>query len=1041
MIPLKKIMLLWLLACFSWQLVAQETTVFTEANQHFKKGKEHFEVGLYGKAQSEFKKTVHLLQPVNEAESDLLKMQAELHYAKSAVRLNLPDGEKLMLDFIRNYSPDPISNQALIELANYYYDQKDYEKAIEYFSSIPSYNLTKDQRSEVKFKMGYALFVKKKFPQAKAAFEPIRDIQNEYFYPTNYYLGLCYFFESNYDKALRQFKLVERSKKFGSHIPYYQAQILFAEARYDELIQYAEPKLNQGGLRKTKEIHQLVGQAYFEKGQYAKALPHLEFYAERSGKLREEEFYQLGFAQYQMGNYQKAIRNFEQLIGVESPLAQSALYTLGDLYLKSNDKNSARNVFGQAAKMTHDLGIQEEALFNFAKLSYELKFDRDALTALQSIRPGTKYYTDAQTLMSELFLNTRDYERAMEVIEKMPNKTPSIREAYQKVVYMLGLQRYKEGKLQEAEALFQKSQQTPIDPTTNALASYWLGEMAYDQKDYDKSIRLTNQFLTLAQGLNNLPDDASIHTANYRQAYSYLKQKNYVTAQNYFGDAINGIKRNQTFIQNDYIKNQVLGDAVLRAGDCSFKRNQYNDAIGYYNEAINRRYAGFVYALYQKAIIEGLRGNTADKLVALEEIARSYPRSEFADDALFQAGITYQEIGQLNQAVQPFQQLVQNHKTSPLINQSLIRLGLISYNQGNLETAINYYKRIFQNNPEPAEAQSALTALEEIYINDLGEPDKYFAFLETIPGYKVEGTSKDSINFRAAEAQFENGNYERAITAYSDYLRKFPNGRHRLLAYFRRGDSYTVLKNYSKALPDYEYVVSRGPSKYYVKALEKAAIIAYNHEQNFNKSFDLYAKLESAATNEDMRFEAQLGGLRSAYRINNRQAVYNLAGKVTNSASASQQQKATANFYLGKIAFDQNDLDNALAAFNKVVQLSDNEQTAEARYLIALIYYQRGNYDTAQQLCINANQESSNYPYWVAKTIILLSDVLKAKGDLYNARAALEALLENYKGDAQLIAEAQQKLQVINNQINASSRLSAPSDADSVIEFEDDGSN
>ena len=119
----------------------------------------------------------------------------------------------------------------------------------------------------------------------------------------------------------------------------------------------------------------------------------------------------------------------------------------------------------------------------------------------------------------------------------------------------------------------------------------------------------------------------------------------------------------------------------MRAGDGLFKRNQYNDAIKFYNEAVDRRYKGFVYALYQKAIIEGLRGNTVDKIVALEDIVEKYPKSEYTDEALLQLGITYQEIGKLSEATQPLKKLVNEFKgKSGNINQGLIRLGLITYN-------------------------------------------------------------------------------------------------------------------------------------------------------------------------------------------------------------------------------------------------------------------------------------------------------------------------------------------------------------------------
>jgi len=414
-------------------------------------------------------------------------------------------------------------------------------------------------------------------------------------------------------------------------------------------------------------------------------------------------------------------------------------------------------------------------------------------------------------------------------LESMPSLTPDLREAYQKVAYYRGVQLYREGSMEEAASLFRKSLQMPIDPAIKAMAIFWQGDMAYRNGQYQQSIQLLNQFLTLSRAVSqrDLSEEASVYMANYTQGYNYLKQENYTGALGYFQEAVAGIKRNEPFIQNPVIEEQILGDATLRAGDALFKRNQYNQAVGFYDEAIARRYPDFEYALYQKAIIEGLRGQVTDKILALEQLIQDHPQSEFTDDALYQLAITYQDLGQLSNATRPLEQLIREFgERSDLLNSALIRLGLINYNQGNLQQAIAYYKQVFSNNPESAESSAALRALEEIYINDLGDPDGYFAFLRTIPGYDVKDTAQDSITFRAAEIQFENGNYDRAVSAFTNYIARFPNTKpiNLILAHYRRADAYAALKQYSNALLDYEYVVNQGSSKYYVKALEKAAI-------------------------------------------------------------------------------------------------------------------------------------------------------------------------------------------------------------------------
>jgi len=1033
----KNIIILWVcLMGIASHVLAQETTVFTDPNLSYKKGMEFFNKGLFGAAKAEFQDAMQAIKLENEPEYRDLQMRSELFAAKCAIRLQHPDSEKLMVDFIRKYSPEPIASQAVIEAANYYYNDKQYKKALEFLDLIVTSDLSAEQRSEVLFKKGYVYFVNKKFSEAKEAFRQIKETKNEFYYPSNYYYGMTQFFEGNYNEATKSFEKVSASKKYKSHIPYYLAQIYFAEGSYDQLINYAVPKVNDPGVRNRKEINQLIGQAYFEKRMYPDALPYLEQYADGAGKMREEDFYQLAFTQYQTGHYEAAAENFEQLSSTDSKMGQNALYNLADCYIRMNQKEDARNAFGAVSRMNYDPVIQEEALFNFGKLSYELNQDRDAITAFQKIPQGSRYYFEAQELMGEVFLNTRDYSRALKIMDDMPNLTPQMQETYQKVAYLRGLQLYSDGNTEQAKKYFTKAIQMRANYEYGGLANFWLGDIAHKEGQYPQSMRHIDEYLTVATSIRNLPDEASVAMANYTQGYNLLKQKDYNRAAGYFQNAVSDIRRNSVVIQNDIIKKQVLADAVLRSGDALFKLNQYDNAITFYNEAIQSRYKGFVYALYQKAIIEGLRGQTQGKIIALEDIVQKYPKSEYTDDALLQLGITYQEQGRFKQAKQPLNQLVSRYRgKSDLINQGLIRLGLITYNEGNATGALEHYKEVFDNNPTAKESEDALAAIKEIYVNDLGQTDAYFAFLRSIK-YDVDDAEKEAVSFRSAEAQFENGNYPRAIDGFTRYLRQYPNGRNQIVALYHRGDSYSVQKQFSNALRDYETVVQKGQSKYYVKALEKAAIIAYNHEQDFRRAYDLYTELEKSASSEDRIFEAQLGALRSAYRIGNTTAVYRLAEQVAGNPRASQDQNAAANFYLGKVAYDQKDYNNALPAFEIVKANSDNELTAEARYLAAYIVYQRRDLERATEMLRQASRANSSYPNWMARCVILLSDVYSEKGDFFRAKATLEALLANYNEDQELVREAQKKLEVLKKKEEANNRI-LKEDKNSLLELDE----
>lgn len=1001
-------------------LFAQQTTVFTEANLSYKRGVDFYNQRLFGLAQKEFRTAMDLLRPVNEPEWGALKTDAELYHAKCAVRLQQPEAEKQVFDFLRNQAPAPESSQAALEIGNYYFESKKYDEALAYYDLAPTGAASGGMRDEIRFKQGYSYFVTKRFTQAKTSFSGLKEnTKSEWYYPANYYYGCCTFFEGKYDEAAKAFQRCEQSKEYSRNVPYYLTQIYFAKKQYDLVISYGGTKAKDDNLRNRPELNQLVGQAYFEKGDFKRSLPYLEYAATNGVALRSVDYYQLGYTQYQNGFYKQAISNFEAQTkqDKDNAMGQNGLYHLADCYLRTNNKFAARTAFGQASALNFDPSVKDDALFNYAKLSYELKYDRDALVALQNIQPTSRYYEDAQALLGELFLNTRDYDRAIANLEGVKNRTPRLNEIYQQVCYLRGLQLYQGGQHDEARRFFNKSLENPINKRTAALCSFWLGSISNEKAEYTFSKNHIASFLNQAKSYNDLPEESNLTMGQYIQGYNLLKQNDYANALTNFKASVEGLKRNIKTIQSDQIKSGVLGDAVLRTGDCHFKRNQYKDALSYYNEAIDKKYDGFEYAIYQKAIIKGLTGEPLDKVIALEDLVTKYPNSRYTDDALFQIGDTYTEMGRLDQAVAPFKRITTDFRgKSSLVNKALLKLGLISYNQGNTSAALNYYKQVFTNNPDNTEAKDALTAIEEIYVRDLNRPDEYFAFLATVPGYNVNTAAKDSVTFQSAEIQYQNGRYSQAIEGLTNYLAQYPNGRYTLPAYFLRGESYAnrSIAKYDMAQKDYAFVVGKGPSSYYAKAAEKAALLAFN-AKDYPGTLEYARKWEEASVSEASRFEAQVLVMRAAYATTNSAVLTEYAQKVSAATLASPEQVATANYYLGKMAYDRGDFARAQPYLQRVTQNSTTEIMAESYHLQAQILYRQRNYAQAEELIGTANQASAGYDDWIARNLILISDVYVAKGDNSSASAALEAVLENFKGDPKIVAEAREKYNKLNN--------------------------
>ncbi len=109
----------------------------------------------------------------------------------------------------------------------------------------------------------------------------------------------------------------------------------------------------------------------------------------------------------------------------------------------------------------------------------------------------------------------------------------------------------------------------------------------------------------------------------------------------------------------------------------------------------------------------------------------------------------------------------------------------------------------------------------------------------------------------------------------------------------------------------------------------------------------------------------------------------------------------------------------------RVSARESNVQGAESRYTISYIYYLQRELNIARELCMSHLKTSKNYETWVAKGLMLLSDISFEQGDLFNARAALETLLENYKSDKnpEILSEAREKLELIAELESEESRI------------------
>ncbi len=1018
--------------------LGQKSLIYDDINRSYKKGLELFDHEKYVVAQKQFDR---ILSSVGKGDGTLapssplalIIMNAEYYRALCAVELYNNDADALLIQFIeKNYESTKV-RLAYYQLGRYYFLTKKCKKAIPWLEKVELTDLTQVQITEFKFQSGYCYFFVKDLKNAKRLFAEIKDIKNKYYYPANYYYGYIALMQKNYNDALNSFLKIAPSKMYGRTAPFFICQTYYGKKDYDNLIKYAETYINDPKLKNYNEINFLAGNGYFEKGDYNKAVTHLKIYIDNSHKASREDIYRFAFAQYQIGNYEDAIKKFLGMTKVNDSLSQNVLYNIADCYLKTNDKQNARNAFSTAANMQNDPMITEMSSFYYAKLSFELGFHKLAINAIQKFitkYPKSDRKVAAQELLTDIFLTTRDYKEAIRIIESVKDKSPKIILAYQKVAYYQAVLYFRDRKYTKAISHFELSLKNPVEIELQALSYFWKGEIFFMQKKYKKAAADLSRYKTLTKLTEDIPKGSSLAKANYTLGYCYLKQSNFRNGLGHFLECI-------TLLQEEgkIAHNKVLIDATQRTADAYFMLKNYPKAIEYYDMTIENKYPGSDYAYYQKGILHGLSNEHNAKIAAMAMIKQEFPNSIYNDDAIFEIGNSYLLTDRPREALESFNSILTHYPNSNYVRKCYVNLGLIYFNLNEIENALTYYKEVVQKYPKSHESREAVLGIKALYIS-IGKAEEYIHFLESVPDVKISASEVDSVTYLAAETIFKKGDCNASIISFSDYLQKFPDGFFALEVHFYRGECYYSVKNYKKGLQDYDYVINEPKYLFTEQSLLKAARINYFINKDYGTAMGHYKKLHEIAAYKENQYEALFGILRSAYYTNQQHDVFTYAPLIESSELATVEDKLELYYYLGMVAMQNNNLDTAMLEFTKIVEAANNERAAESKYNIAIIQFKRGDFESSIASCFSVIKQVPSYYYWVIKSYILLADNYTEKGEIFQAKATLQSIIDNYKDD-ELLNIAEEKLfKIMEIEREAAKIESDTSLPDSLLDIE-----
>ena len=130
---------------------------------------------------------------------------------------------------------------------------------------------------------------------------------------------------------------------------------------------------------------------------------------------------------------------------------------------------------------------------------------------------------------------------------------------------------------------------------------------------------------------------------------------------------------------------------------------------------------------------------------------------------------------------------------------------------------------------------------------------------------------------------------------------------------------------------------------------------------------------------------------------------------------SAEDDIAKAHLYTGLVLLREGNSTEAAKEMNLSALKSQTATGAEAQYNLAQLQYKAKKYDKAIESAFDVINNRSSYDYWVAKSFIVLADAYAGKGDDFQAKSTLESIIENYKGEDDIIPSAKERLQKLNN--------------------------
>ena len=680
----------------------------------------------------------------------------QIEYLKGNYQAVVEEGP----EYIRKADKKRKAEMAQI-VADAYFQQKDYDKALEYYD-LYTRNLSRGITRQAYYQMGVSKMMKGNYKAAISDLQRVAgnsDILAQY---ASYYLGSCYA-KTDEPKYARSAFYNAYSAGFDTEL---SEEALFDYARLS-LIPGADPFNEAVGLldhymaehpnsERKAEAEEMAIYLLLNAKENDQALDRLEAMKKKSTTLQtvyNDLLYSTGIDNFQKGYYDKAQTYFSKIMnGKQSATNKAeACFWMGEAAYQMGDHSNAGKYLKQFKEMKGASGLPEYILADYdLGYIYYQKPDYDAAAEhlrsfirLADDRQQNDLKTDAYIRLGDCFFMERSYDKAInyydlatrvgkrnadyaiyqqslcygakgnanqkitmlnEMIEAYPS-TPY----YEQALFEIGNTYLVHGDKRSAISSFNRLIKDRPRSTYTRQAMMKVGMIYYNNNQYDQA--LTN--------LKNLVASYP-NTDESREALSIIRS--IYMEQNKLDEYFGYVNANGGQVKVTQQDSLAFANAENFFLDGQYQKAQ--TALQYYFD--NFRNGAYLLKAHYYGLECAERVGTEEQVVSHLNYLLSQPDNDYTDDAL-------------------------------------LKMARIEYEKGNYRKAGEYYERLSRITEEPLKRLEALEgSMKSNFF--MGNYDKAIEMGESLRlSRDLTNEQVNQINHIVGKSYFEKGNYAAAI--------------------------------------------------------------------------------------------------------------------------------------------------------------------------------------------------------------------------------------------------------------------------------------